>query len=117
MDPLDERDDPGNAAALSDAIDRMWKKFLPEIRARARVLEDAARSAVASDLSETERAAAHAAAHKLAGTLGTFGLARGTKLARELEQMYSGEQASGLASAELLTAKAAEVSAIIENRG
>ena len=38
-----------------------------------------------------QREAAHAAAHKLAGTLGTFNLARGTELAREFELLFSAE--------------------------
>lgn len=91
----------------------MWKKFLPEIRHRAQVLEEAAHSAAAGKLTPTARQAAQSAAHKLAGTLGTFGLGRGTKLARELEQIYSGP---GAVPAERLAQMAADVRAIIESR-
>jgi len=101
-------------ASLSNALDMMWRKFLPEIRHRARVLEDAAQSASAGKLSPSDREAAQSAAHKLAGTLGTFGLGRGTQLARELEQIYTGK--SDLPSATRLAGIAAEIHAIIESR-
>ncbi len=91
----------------------MWKKFLPDIRHRAQVLEDAAQSAAAGKLSQNEREAAKSAAHKLAGTLGTFGLGRGTRLARELEQILA---APGAVPASRLGTLAAEVRAIIESR-
>lgn len=114
VDSVDDTNDREKTAALSDAIDGMWTKFLPEIRARARLLEGAAQAAAAGALSEEQRQAAHSAAHKLAGTLGTFGLARGTKLARELEKMYSGE-ADALA-VDHLAEITAQVQAMIENR-
>lgn len=110
---LDERDGGDKTSALSAVIDSMWEKFLPEIRNRAQTLEDAAHSAAAGKLSQTEREAAQAAAHKLAGTLGTFGLGRGTKLARELERMFV---AADVVPADRLAKMAAEVHAIIESR-
>lgn len=114
MDASDESNGGGETtAALAQAIELMWKKFLPEIRDRARVLKDAAEAATAGKLTPGEREAAQGAAHKLAGTLGTFGLGRGTRLARELEQMYSGP---GAVSAERVTEMAAEIYAIIESR-
>ncbi len=70
-------------AALSQAIDRLWARFLPEIRERVAILEAAASAVAAGKLSATRRQAAQAAAHKLAGVLGTFSLTRGTVLARE----------------------------------
>jgi HPt (histidine-containing phosphotransfer) domain-containing protein len=92
----------------------MWHKYLPDIRQRAQVLEDAARSATAGNLSQSERQAAQSAAHKLAGTLGTFGLNRGTELARELEQIYA--DAASTVSATHLSAIAAEIQSLIEGR-
>jgi HPt (histidine-containing phosphotransfer) domain-containing protein len=92
----------------------MWHKYLPDIRERAQVLEDAARSASAGKLSQSEREAAKSAAHKLAGTLGTFGLHRGTDLARELEHIYA--DAASTVPAAQLTAIAAEIQSIIESR-
>jgi HPt (histidine-containing phosphotransfer) domain-containing protein len=67
---------------MAAALARMWAKFLPEIDARLKILEEAA---AANPLSQELQAAAHAAAHKLAGSLGMFGLQRGTELARQAE--------------------------------
>lgn len=111
-----ERNSSGDlpAAALSDALNQMWHKFLPEIRKRAQVLHETALSAAARELAQPEREAAQSAAHKLAGTLGTFGLSRGTALARELESIYAGQ--TGPVPADRLVAMAAEVQSIIESR-
>jgi HPt (histidine-containing phosphotransfer) domain-containing protein len=65
---------------MSEALGRLWTKFLPEIEQRLELLETAARSLEAGHLAEDDREAAHQAAHKLAGVLGTFGLHRGTEL-------------------------------------
>lgn len=113
MEPLDERNGGDEAAALARTLDLMWKKFVPDILDRARVLEDAAEAAAAGRLTPAERKAAQAAAHKLAGTLGTFGLGRGTDLARELEQIYSGP---GEIPVDRVTRTATEIHSIIESR-
>lgn len=76
-------------AALAAALNGMWTKFLPEMTARLSILEAAAVSLAASSLTTAQQQAAASAAHKLAGVLGTFGLAQGTALARELETLYS----------------------------
>lgn len=117
MDPLDGDRDGDEKVALAQAIDSMWHKFLPQILERAGTLEDAASAAAAGHLNEEQREAAQSAAHKLAGTLGTFGLARGTRLARELEQLYTGPAgAVSGAPVDRLVRLAAEVRAIIESR-
>ena len=56
---------------------------------RVETLEQAAAASVAGSLSESMRATAESDAHKLAGSLGTFGLARGSELACELEQCFA----------------------------
>lgn len=65
----------------------LWKQHLPEIAERVGVLERACSALETGNLSVEERQAAVAAAHKLAGVLGTFGRMRGTELAREVEAM------------------------------
>ena len=75
---------------LSEALDRLWNQFLPQTEERVATLEDANDALAAGKLSDHLRTEANAAAHKLAGTLGTFGLTRGTILAREAEILYSG---------------------------
>jgi HPt (histidine-containing phosphotransfer) domain-containing protein len=106
--------------ALSQALDAMWAKFLPEMLDRVMTLETAAAEFAAGDLSEDRQAQANAAAHKLAGVLGTFGLTRGTVLARELEMMYSREDDPDADRDPALAAKlaqiAADLRAIVESR-
>jgi HPt (histidine-containing phosphotransfer) domain-containing protein len=82
--------EPTPEKALAGALDRLWKQFLPEIEQRVAQLEAANEALEAGKLSDHLRTVANSAAHKLAGTLGTFGLTRGTILAREAELLYSG---------------------------
>ncbi|MGO8759119.1 MAG: Hpt domain-containing protein [Terracidiphilus sp.] len=103
-------------AALSQAIDRLWVRFLPEIRERVAVLEAAAAAVAAKTLGESQLEAAKAAAHKLAGVLGTFSLTRGTVLARELEVTYSRESAPGPEAARRLADLAGALRGLIEDR-
>jgi HPt (histidine-containing phosphotransfer) domain-containing protein len=108
--------------ALTEALDRLWTRFRPEIEQRLGIIEAAA-AALAGDsltgaqLTSAQREAAYAAAHKLAGVLGTFGLAEGTALARELEHRFAPETASDPASAEEMVRAAARMRALVENRG
>lgn len=96
----------------------MWASHRSQILDRVAVLEAAASAVIAKNLTASECAAAHAAAHKLAGTLGMFNLERGTDLARELEAAYPLESppAPDAASGPHLASLAAELRAMIENR-
>ena len=85
MDPIDQPN-------LSEAVERLWTRFLPQMLERVAILETAAAACNAGNLSIEQRQTANDAAHKLAGVLGTFDLPRGTILARELEGMYSREE-------------------------
>lgn len=107
---------PEKAAEIAKVLDTMWTRFLPDIRERVAVLESAAAAFAAHTLTASQQEAAHAAAHKLAGALGTFSLAHGTDLARELELLYSGENALDPALGPRLAALAAELRAAVESR-
>jgi HPt (histidine-containing phosphotransfer) domain-containing protein len=100
---------------LNRELDRMWLKFRPQMDERLTTLEAAATALAANALSPNQSADAAAAAHKLAGVLGTFGLARGTDLARQLEQHYSAALAP--TSAPDLAAITVELRSLIANRG
>jgi HPt (histidine-containing phosphotransfer) domain-containing protein len=95
---------------MAAALDRMWAKFLPEIDARIAMLEEAA---AANPLSAEQQATAHTAAHKLAGSLGMFGLQRGTELARQAELALAEDPATTQAE---LAAWVAELRALILSR-
>jgi HPt (histidine-containing phosphotransfer) domain-containing protein len=97
-------------------MDGLWERFLPDIRERVAVLEAAAKAVDERKLSAKQREAAQAAAHKLAGVLGTFGLTRGTVLARELELTYARESSPGPDAGAKLAEIAAELRAMVESR-
>jgi hypothetical protein len=101
---------------LIEALDRMWAQFLPQMQERVAVLEAAAAAFASGNLSVEQQQAATSAAHKLAGVLGTFGLSRGTDLARELEAMYSCEVGSDPSLARRLASIAAELRNLVESR-
>jgi len=107
---------PGNVPELDQALDKLWERFLPEMRNRVSALEEAAAAYAGHALTKALHREAHAAAHKLAGTLGSFGLARGTELARELEELYGQDKAPDAAQGERLIAIAAELKSTIELR-
>lgn len=94
----------------------MWERHRPQILERVAVLEAAASAVTMKTLTEVEREAAQAAAHKLAGTLGMFNLAHGTDLARELDLAYSSESALATASGTDLASQTAELRIMIESR-
>ncbi|MGB6687539.1 MAG: Hpt domain-containing protein [Terracidiphilus sp.] len=102
--------------SLASALDALWAKFLPEMEERVARLETTAAALLQSSLSEEEREAAHSAAHKLAGVLGTFGLTRGTELARELELMFSQRSGRDPALGGKMAEMASQLRAIIASR-
>jgi HPt (histidine-containing phosphotransfer) domain-containing protein len=103
---------------MAAALARLWIKFLPEIESRIATIAAAATALENGELPPDQREAAHAAAHKLAGSLGTFGLQRGTEIARQAELALS-EEPSSAPPAELaadLAAWVAELQSLILTR-
>jgi HPt (histidine-containing phosphotransfer) domain-containing protein len=96
---------------LNAALDRLWKQFLPQVEERVATIEAAGNALSMGRLSDDQREAAQSAAHKLAGVLGTFGLTKGTILAREAEILYAGD--ADPASAAQLNDIAAQLRALI----
>jgi HPt (histidine-containing phosphotransfer) domain-containing protein len=60
----------------------LWERSLPMVKARIDLLDQAAESI---PLPEALRIEAMNIAHKLAGSLGMFGFAEGTRISRQLE--------------------------------
>jgi len=77
--------------AMTEALNRLWNQFRPQMVERVSLLEAANQALSVNKLSKDQRGKANSAAHKLAGVLGTFGLTKGTVLAREAELLYSGD--------------------------
>ncbi|HUD12877.1 MAG TPA: Hpt domain-containing protein [Terracidiphilus sp.] len=94
----------------------MWARFLPQMQQRVDTLDAAAQAFAAARLSPEQQQEAQSTAHKLAGVLGTFGLTRGTELARELEILYSRQNDPDPELAARLASTAAELRTIIAER-
>ena len=109
MDPLEQ-------SALNDALNQMWSRFLPQMRERMALLLEAAEAYAGGTLTSVQQKAAHDAAHKLSGVLGSFGLANGTVLARELETIFECMESQDSDLAERLKTMTDELNTLIENR-
>jgi HPt (histidine-containing phosphotransfer) domain-containing protein len=103
-------------ARVSEALEEMWTRFRPQILDRVTLLEAAAAAVIARNLARSECEAAHAAAHKLAGTLGMFNLEHCTKLAHELQLAYSPDSPPATTSGQHLASLALQLRTMIESR-
>lgn len=74
---------------LDARLRAIFENSKDDFRRRVSTLEAAVAAIRAGSLGEELRATAERDAHKLAGSLGTFGLARGSELACELEQRFA----------------------------
>jgi HPt (histidine-containing phosphotransfer) domain-containing protein len=101
-------------AEIAEALKLLWLRFLPQIEERIAVIEAANRALLTGSLSAEQREAAGAAAHKLAGVLGTFGLTEGTNLAREAEQIYTSGSALDPATSPRLYTVAEQLAHLIQ---
>jgi HPt (histidine-containing phosphotransfer) domain-containing protein len=87
---------------VTSAIARVWQRVQGVILERVTVLEQAARSLLERTLSDELRQRAEQEAHKLAGSLGTFGFLQGSHLAREIEKILQGDVIANDAQAKRL---------------
>ncbi len=92
---------PPTEESTAAAIRAIWDQNLPLVEERIRILEAAASAALVGALSQPKRQEAKGIAHKLAGSLGMFGFAEGTRIARELERILSSDSAASSETAEM----------------
>lgn len=89
------------------AVAKAREDFKAGYAARLAVLEQATNALKASKLDEQVRSKAEQEAHKLVGSLGSFGFAKGSRLAQEIEQILQVknclDQAQSLHLCELVT--------------
>jgi diguanylate cyclase (GGDEF)-like protein len=83
------------AAEIRKAMSAIWERSRDTIMGRVGVLEAAVLALLAGSLTAESRRQAEREAHKLAGTVGTFGFDEASKLAREAEELLSGTGAIG----------------------
>jgi HPt (histidine-containing phosphotransfer) domain-containing protein len=102
VDPLNKSDETVRTAAtvppspetqspeqkLQIMLSALWERSRHTVVERSALLQEAGKLWADNRLDEDTRLRAVDSAHKLAGVLGTFGLPRGTELAREAEQVF-----------------------------
>lgn len=89
--PAAEAAAPAPAATqLGTALEAVWTKSRPQLMQRIATLQEAAHSLAEGALAAGLRRAAEADAHRLTGSLGTFGSPEGSDLARQIEQLLGG---------------------------
>jgi diguanylate cyclase (GGDEF)-like protein len=81
------------------AVAAMWQRFQAPILERVAVIEQATAALLQDHLNEALRERAFHEAHRLAGSVGTFGFAEGSRLAREAEHLLQRPDALGPAEA------------------
>jgi diguanylate cyclase (GGDEF)-like protein len=78
-----------NRQSSVDTLAGVWEQYRPSILERIGLIERAVTALLAGELDEELRAGARRAAHTLAGSVGTFGFARASRAASELELMLA----------------------------
>jgi diguanylate cyclase (GGDEF)-like protein len=73
----------------------VWERFKEKFSNRVAVLEQATTALLKDALGDKLRQKAQQEAHKLAGSLGMFGFAEGSRLAREIEQIFQAKRHDG----------------------
>jgi len=81
-----------HVASIHSSVAGVWKKFKDKIINRFAAIEQANTALLAGTLNDELHRKAVDEAHKLAGSLGTFGFAEGSSLARQIEELLLGEQ-------------------------
>jgi diguanylate cyclase (GGDEF)-like protein len=77
--------DREGVTVLAPSMAAIWERHLPDTRDRLELLEAAAADLAAGALAPERAAEARDAAHRLAGTVGTFGFAAASDAARRIE--------------------------------
>ncbi len=99
---------------LQAGLVRLWFRHRQEIQRSVEEITTYAGATAHGTAVSDEAEVARRAAHRLAGTLGTFGLETGSQLAREIETMLDRRDPSAATDVARLAALAAELSDSIE---
>lgn len=83
------------AQQVRAALAEIWERSKETILGRVAVLEQATTALLEGTLETALRQQAEHEAHKLTGSLGTFGFAQGSRLAREMEHLLQAEAPLG----------------------
>jgi len=100
---------------LTRNLETLWKKYLPTILSRVESLSCAAKALNDGSLTTDLRMQAAQEAHKLAGSLGTFGLASASGEALAIESILAAAPIDG-SQAKDLEVRLTRLRQAIENR-
>src|SRR5690242_2518838 len=78
-------------ADVAEEMAALWAAHRENSFKRLKVLDDAAAALASESLDDELRRQARTEAHKLRGSAGTYGFARASELAGELEDLFAGE--------------------------
>ncbi|MEO0406010.1 MAG: response regulator [Cyanobacteria bacterium P01_A01_bin.135] len=101
---------------IATALATAWNQSSGEMHQRLSALDAAAAAIAEGAISPELRRAGHTQAHKLAGSLGCFGLPEGSRLARELEQLLQSEAPLTAAHCARFTQAVAQLRSLIEQK-
>src|SRR5690242_12127276 len=90
---MDNQDEDGLTIEQQIAKDLadLWKDYKGVVLAQVDVLERASRAAANGELPDELREEAQREAHKLAGSVGSFGFTQGSALASEIEKLLKAD--------------------------
>ncbi|MCT7978837.1 response regulator [Laspinema olomoucense] len=97
----DPQGSPKQDPTIVAAIGQVWERFKDRIADRVTAIEQATQALEDGELPQELHAKAKQEAHKLAGSLGTFGLTQGSVIAREVEQLLHNPTLNSSQSAHL----------------
>lgn len=98
------------------AVAGLWTRFKSTILGRVEVIEQALSALLEGDLKDELRQKAEHEAHKLAGSIGTFGFKEASRLAFEIETSFRPGSTLEQAQASLLLKTAAALRSELESR-
>lgn len=73
------------------AITKVWEKFRESLKDKIRLFEQTIADSASGTLDIEQQREAALEAHRLVGSLGSFGLPEGSEVARQLEQLFQNE--------------------------
>jgi HPt (histidine-containing phosphotransfer) domain-containing protein len=119
--PLTPKNENGHSAdaqsqeqKLQSMISSLWERSRHTVVERAALLCTAGDLLVDNRLDQATQRSAVDSAHKLAGVLGTFGLPRGTDLAREAEELFGQKMPPSKPEVERLQVLLSELTHLID---
>jgi HPt (histidine-containing phosphotransfer) domain-containing protein len=112
--PRSASEEQSQEQKMHSMISALWERSRHTVAERAQLLQSAGELWNDNRLDAATKLRAVDSAHKLAGVLGTFGLPRGTDLAREAEGLFGQSTPPDKAEIERLQVLLAELTRLID---